>query len=178
MGRRNAEPFLQEPGEGCHLDLVLDRTTLYRLENADPGLIRRAKVGRVSPDLARQRLTQRLDDRRSMDCRIGFREEEQEAGSPLVIGRPDGVEPEHIRTRPDAGRGVDEPGKLACEDRGDGLAVERLAQLKSGNEVSHGRNRETARRRDGKEALKRTAPLLTAPVPVDVHVESAVVPAS
>ena len=178
MGRGDAQPFLQELREGRHLDLVLDRSSVYRLENADPGLIRGAKVGRVSPDLARQRLTQRLDDRRSMGRRIGLGEEEQEAGSPLVVGRTNGVETEHIRTRPDAGRGVDEPGKLAGEDRGDRLTVERLAQLKPGNEVSHGRDGETVRRRDGKEELKLTAPLLTAPVPVDVHVESAMMPAS
>ena len=82
-----------------------------------------------------------------MGRRIGLGEEEQEAGSPLVVGRTDGVEPEHIRTRPDAGRGVDEPGKLAGEDRRDRLAVERLAQLEPGDEVSHGRveSRESSR---------------------------------
>ena len=44
VGRGDAQPFLQEPGEGRHLDLVLDGSTVYRLENADPGLIRRAKL--------------------------------------------------------------------------------------------------------------------------------------
>jgi hypothetical protein len=62
-----------------------------------------------------------------------------EAGCPLVVGRTDGIEPEHIGTGSDARRGLDELGVLAGKDRCDRLAIERLAQLEPGDEVSHGR---------------------------------------
>src|SRR5215217_4509023 len=137
VGRSDAQSLLEEPGEGRHLDLMLDGSTLDRLENADPDLMRGAEVRWVSPNLGRQRVTQRFDDRRSMSRQIRLGKQEQETGAPLVVGRTDGVEPEHIRTRPDPCRGVDETGKLARHDWRDRLMVERLAQLEPGDEVSH-----------------------------------------
>src|SRR5215207_9569298 len=74
-----------------------------------------------------------------MGCRVGLGNEEQEPWSPLVVSRTNRVKPKHIRTRPDAGRGVDEPGKLTGEDRRHRLAVQRLAQLEAGDEVRHSR---------------------------------------
>src|SRR6266702_3543940 len=87
-----------------------------------------AERHRIAAEHLRQPAPEHLVDRPADPLRVLVVQEHQQPRPPVVVGGPLGVEPEHLRPRPDQRRRVPQPWELRLQQRPDNLGKELTRQ--------------------------------------------------